>query len=100
MANNEETNIEGVFFSTFIGENVEVLCKTTITQSGIASPIVVQGILLDIDENYYYFSDDGTNVSRALAKNEILFIEIIDDMNKNEYSKLLESVAVEKDKAN
>lgn len=99
MANNEETNIEGVFFSTFIGENVEVLCKTTITQSGIASPIVVQGILLDIDENYYYFSDDGTNVSRALAKNEILFIEIIDDA-KSQYSQMLESLTIEKDKAN
>lgn len=93
-----ETSLDNVFFSTFVGENVEMICKgvNDVSANGIA--FVIQGILLDIDEVYYYLSDDGNSIARAIKKSEVSFIEIA--KSNNEYQRLLESFEVNGKKEN
>lgn len=89
---------DNVFLNSFLGQDVQILLKMVANMgaSGFGNA-VVEGILMDTDDNFYYLSDDGTTVCRAIAKNEVLSIEL--NVLKSEYEQLLENFDV-KDKTN
>src|SRR5574343_512079 len=84
-----------LFFMTFVGEFVSVLSTMEHTammqtEEGMVeetAPMILQGYMLDMDEEYYYLGETQMNVSRAIKKSSVNAIEITD--RKDEFSDLL-----------
>jgi hypothetical protein len=72
----DETSLESTFFASFVGEYVEIVCKVVGATKEITLPVVVNGFLLDIDDDFYYLSDNGTEVSKAVRKDGLIIIEV------------------------
>lgn len=89
--------MDSTFFSVFIGEYVEIIAKTGLTDK---VPVIVQGYLLDIDDDFYYLADDGNSVSRALKRSELCVIEIA--KTKTLFDEILENTpsALNKEEGN
>lgn len=89
-----------IFHTTFIGEQVEFLTSipqhwSENTEDGVISgtiPMIVQGYVLDIDDEYYYVGDTPHEVSRAVKRSEVLFIEIVSE--KKVFDKILDQFPV------
>lgn len=89
----KDSNPNSVFFTSFIGEKVELICKgpSATTEIGVF-PIVVNGYLLDLDDDHLYLSDDGQNIARAVKRAEYITIEIVKNLTK--YDEALETVLI------
>src|ERR1041384_1974834 len=74
-----------LFFETFIGEYVEIMTNTKTTetvqhedgtvQSGEYA-MIVNGYLLDEDENYYFLGRDSEEVTHCVKKDEVILVSI------------------------
>ena len=60
-----------LFWNTFMGEYVEILCRT---ENPDKMPLVVQGYLLDRDDDYYYMGEGILEVDAAIKKNDVVII--------------------------
>lgn len=67
-----------LFTVTFIGEYVEIICKTSEEEQG---KLVVKGYLLDIDSDYYYLGANPLEVSTVVKKNWVGLISIVEDID-------------------
>lgn len=65
-----------LFFLSFVGEWVEIICKLTTTTEIGHFPLVAMGFVLDVDNEHIFLSDDGQNVSRAVKRSEYVLIDI------------------------
>lgn len=76
---------KNAFYFSFIGELVEIICAgaTTTTEIGMF-PIVANGYLLDLDDEYLYLSDDALTIARAIKKTNIVTVEIVKQMTPSE----------------
>lgn len=74
-------NISDIFWSTFIGEYVEIACEFETTTSG-KLPVALQGYLLDADEDYCFLGKNPIEVSSMVKKDKIAYIEIIEDIDQ------------------
>jgi hypothetical protein len=63
-----------LFKHSFIGEMVEIITKSENKDRGI---FIVQGYLLDYDEDYYYIGEDPLAVSGAIKRDIVSFISIV-----------------------
>jgi hypothetical protein len=63
-----------LFWVTFTGEFVELLCKYETSQR---MPLVIQGYMLDIDQDYYYIGANALEVSSAIRKTDVAYIQIL-----------------------
>ena len=81
----DHSSPNSTFFLSFVGEFVEIVIKEVnyTTEMGIL-PLTVSGILLDIDENYIYLSDNGNSVTRAVKRLDIAVIEIANSLSEQE----------------
>jgi hypothetical protein len=77
----EETSLENTFFATFIGEYVEVICSRGISYNNNTVPVSTSGFLLDVDDEFYYLSQDGQSVSSAVKKVDVTVMEIINQQS-------------------
>lgn len=75
-----------IFEQVFIGEFVNIISdlETTETEqdgenySHKTSSVTFTGFLLDQDENYYYMGDSGNEITCAIEKTSVKFIQILD----------------------
>lgn len=99
----EETSPKSTssFYLIFIGEFVEIICSgpTTTTEIGVF-PIVVNGYLLDLDENYLYLSDDAITVARAVKRKNVVTIEIVKHIGPLEQALMDTEVPDNRDEGN
>jgi len=72
-----ETSLDSTFFVSFVGEYVDIISKFVTATSKTTMTGVISGFLLDIDEKFYYLSDDGQVVSRAIKCEDVMAIEIV-----------------------
>lgn len=77
----EETSLENTFFASFIGEYVEVICSRGISYNNNTVPVSTSGFLLDVDEEFYYLSQDGQSVSSAVKKVDVTVMEIVNQQS-------------------
>lgn len=78
----DDSSPTSTFFLSFVGEYVEIICKEISSTTEIGTiPLVINGFLLDIDDNYLYLSDDAQSVSRAIKKADYSVIEIVKQYN-------------------
>lgn len=92
----DQTHIDSVFFSTFIGNMVLITSIVSQTHrvhlpdgsSTETLPMFFEGILMDLDDENYYVGD-GHNVSSSIRKEHVLSIELKPE--EDELKQLLES---------
>lgn len=80
-----------VFLLSFVGEMVQVLTDFVLTTSqqketldgdvsseDLAHPLIVEGYLLDSDDNYIYLGPTPDQIGQAIKKDRVIFIQILD----------------------
>lgn len=99
---------KGLLFSTFCGEYVRLMLnkddKQTINHSGVIkmvqNPFVLQGFLLDEDDDYFYIGYSPDVISSAILKKQVVVMELCEeeDEEAEELKNILdESVDVPED---
>lgn len=93
-----------LFHLTFIGEYVEILTcfyqkhiegnQDSISEQTV--PIVIQGYILDIDDEFYYIGNNPSEVVRAIRKQDARAFEILQP--KNVFDEILEHMPVPENK--
>jgi hypothetical protein len=81
-----------IFTVTFLGEYVEIVCKTGENEQG---QLIVKGYLLDVDNDYYYIGHNPLEVSGAVKKDLVGVITITEDVDP--MMEALETFEVEED---
>lgn len=99
LQHHKDTSPQSTFFLSFVGEMVEIMCKgsATTTEVGVF-PVIVQGYLLDIDDDHLYLSDDGQNIARAVKRQDYVAIEIVQQVTEMEEK--LRNISVPEDRDN
>lgn len=78
----ELTDPNKLFFQSFIGEFVEVICRTdNMVLEGTSVPVTRIGFLLDIDDLHLYLSEDAQSVNCAVRREDYIAISIIPQMD-------------------
>ena len=67
-----------LFKVTFIGELVEIIADSDSSEHG---KLVIQGYLLDYDEDYYYLGEGPLAVTSALKRELVGFVTIINKVD-------------------
>lgn len=70
----ESDNKENLFYSTFIGELVELTTQFRVGDSQVVGSLTAY--ILDVDEDYYYLGDSPEEVSSVVKKEAIYSIMI------------------------
>lgn len=87
-----------LFHLTFIGEYVQLTTNmfTIVNEENdevLTShkvPVTIDGYILDIDEDYYYLGTTPHEINKAIKKDVVIFIGIVE--NKNVYDEILDSL--------
>jgi hypothetical protein len=96
----KKTDKHELFFLSFIGEYVTIILKREAkvlhqTEEGYIEetvPMTVNGYLLDMDDEYYFIGESPNNISRAILKKEVVYIEIV--QVKTVYDEILDTMNV------
>ena|ERR1044072_5970151 len=83
------------FYSTFIGEFVQVIGEFT-TQDKGGTYATITGYILDVDKDYLYLGPTADAVSAAIARNKVFSIQIITDEDR--HAEMLDNLQPPKDK--
>jgi hypothetical protein len=75
----ETTELSETFFLTFIGELVEV--AGSFYHENVEVPITIQGYILDTDKDYYFMGDTPEEITRAIRKDSVIYIQVIEDID-------------------
>jgi hypothetical protein len=86
------------FVLAFMGEFVSIITDIMIieyNQSEVQTleqnaPMIAQGFLLDIDNNFFYLGDNPLEVTQAISKNRVTMVRI--DRKKSKYEEMLEEL--------
>lgn len=81
----EKNPINETFFLTFVGEHVEL--AGSFYHSDQEAAIKVQGYILDIDDEYYYLGDTPEEITNAIKRDRVIYIQVIPKVN--EYQQML-----------
>jgi hypothetical protein len=93
-----------VFLLSFVGETVQVLTDFVLNTSRVnedndgnlvtednGHPLIVEGYMLDSDDSYVYLGPTPDQISQAIKKDRIIFIQVLD--NKDVLSDLMDSLS-------
>lgn len=98
-------DLPNLFNITFIGEYVEIGMNLTDTystetaegyQSGTALA-TLRGYLLEVDDEYYYIGETPDAVEKAIRKEHVLTIDIVDQ--DKVFDKILEELDTPEDRS-
>lgn len=81
-----------VFWATFIGELVSIMCSVDDPHGSGKTHLAVRGYFLDSDEEYYYLGEGPLQVDVALKKSLVTLIEI--SKEKDETLAVLENLPI------
>lgn len=85
-----------MFLDIFQGEHVEIITKLIISDpNGNPTSFAIFGYLLDSDGVYCYMGDSPLQVTKAIKKEEISIIEIVEP--DGIYKKILEEMPTPED---
>jgi len=102
MADLKRDDMSEAFFSTFIGDRVEIVAdfyqnyseETAESRITNHAPASIQGYILDLDSEFLYLGKNPHEVSMCLKRNKVLYIEVIGSPTeeKSPYDELLDSM--------
>ena len=89
-----------VFFTTFIGEKVEIVAnfyqdyleETEDRRVSNHAPASIQGFILDLDPVFLYLGKNPHEVSMCLRRDSVLYIEVV--VEKSPYDDMLENFEI------
>lgn len=89
-----------LFLLTFIGEQVRIYTKLRIEETQAdgeqsftnSSPVVIQGVLLDTDGDYYYLGATPNQVTQAVKIKDVSIIQIEEKFDP--YTELLDGLPI------
>jgi hypothetical protein len=69
------------FYLTFVGEYVQIITDVKFNSAGspnkqAGAPLIIEGILMDADDQYVYLSQDGSEIRQALKSDVIVYVQI------------------------
>lgn len=81
MAGNKKrkSQVDNLFFLTFIGEKVEMMCNFEMLEKNY--PQVIQGYLLDKDDEYYYMGSGPDEIQSVVRIADVKYLHIIKDID-------------------
>lgn len=94
----KDTGFTDLFMTNFVGEYVEMLCNfyerhAFQNEEGAADdtfPSVVNGYILDMDDEYYYMGNTPEFVHKAIKKSQVRYIEVVQEQSV--YDKILDDM--------
>lgn len=95
-------DISETFHQAFIGVKVEIVAdfyqnyveETMDSRISNNSPASIQGYILDIDDIFFYLGKNPNEVTMALEKDRVMYIEVIEE--KSPYDDMLDALPVPK----
>jgi hypothetical protein len=78
------------FFLSFVGEFVQIITSMQFTgapgmrgaSEDATLPLIVEGYVLDSDDDYTYLSPDGVEIKQAVRNDMIVYIQIIEAVDE------------------
>jgi hypothetical protein len=67
------------FFLTFVGELVEV--AGSFYHGDQENAIKIAGFVLDVDDEYYYLGDTPEEITQAIRRDRVIYIQILEPIN-------------------
>ena len=93
MANSKKTEPSS-FFLSFVGEYAQVISSFNFSRdngSGEALPLIIEGFILDADDNFIYMSPDiDGGIKQAVKMNHVVYIQILEE--EDELDKMFSSL--------
>lgn len=83
------------FFLSFIGELVELAGSFYHGEQEAALKVV--GYILDMDDNYYYLGDTHEEITQAIKKDRVIYIQVLNPVNQ--FEEMLTQMEVPKDES-
>ena len=77
--NDDYNGLSESFFLTFIGELVEV--AGSFYHGDTEAAIKIAGFVLDADEEYYYLGDTPDEITQAIRRDRVIYIQILEPVN-------------------
>jgi hypothetical protein len=69
------------FFLTFVGELVEI--AGSFYHGDQEAAIKITGFVLDADDEFYYLGDTPEEISQAIRRDRVIYIQILEPLNPN-----------------
>lgn len=69
------------FFLSFIGEYVQVVTSfqlATAESSEVAMPLIIEGYMLDADDQYIYMGEEGDQIRQAVKNDYVVYVHILE----------------------
>jgi hypothetical protein len=85
--------INDTFFLSFVGELVEI--AGSFYHGEAENAIKTHGYILDIDDEFYYLGDTPEEVTQALRRDRVIYIQVLTPAN--EYREILDQLEVPED---
>ena len=85
----KESQADNLFFLTFNGEYVEILANMDTGKENY--PLVIEGYLLDQDDEYYYIGKSNNDITNAIKKIFVVNIAIVE--KKSIYHQVLDGIS-------
>lgn len=70
----------GAFFLSFVGEYVQIITNVKFSSAGSkqnSMPLIIEGVVLDADDDYIYLSRDGDEIGQALKNDVVVYVQIM-----------------------
>jgi hypothetical protein len=90
---NKKTNEPNSFFLSFIGEYVQVITSFQLADANspeASVPLIIEGYVLDADDDYIYMGEDGDQIRQAVKNNHVVYVHIIE--KESELEEILSSL--------
>jgi len=86
------------FFLSFVGEFVQIITSMQFmgapglknAPDDAALPLIIEGYVLDSDDQYTYLSPDGVEIKQAVKNNMIVYIQVVSAVD--EATEILDSL--------
>lgn len=69
------------FFLSFIGEYVQVVTTfqlATADSPEVAMPLIIEGYMLDADDQYVYMGEEGDQIRQAVKLDYVVYVHILE----------------------
>lgn len=93
MDGNSNEELNDTFFLSFVGELVEM--AGSFYHGDGENAIKTMGYILDMDDEFYYLGDDPEQISQAIRRDRVIWIQILTP--ENSYKEILDELEVPND---
>jgi hypothetical protein len=73
------------FFLSFIGEFCQIITDVNFNKTAESGlPLVIEGFVLDADDDYIYLSFDGVEITQAINRKNAVYVQSLEQTDEME----------------